>query len=292
MTNPPSSGPAGSSAPAELVAGMLSPQAIDALLADAEAAGTAIDGPDGLLAKMTKAVLERALDVEIADHLGYEPGDPAGNGSGNSRNGHGRKTVHTTAGPVELEVPRDRNGSFTPVIVPKRQRRLGNVEDVILSLYARGMSTRDITAHVEEVYGARVLAATIYRVTDVVAEEITAGQNRPVDPVYPILYIDAIADQGARRRGGRQQGRAPGRRGRPGGPQARAGHLDRPDRGRQVLVRGAHRAAQPRPARCPVRLLRRADRAARGGQRRVARGGRADLRGAPDPRLDALRVLV
>src|SRR3954447_21550682 len=192
MTNPPSSGPAGSSDPAERLAGMLSPQAIDALLADAEAAGTAIDGPNGLLAKMTKAVLERALDVEIADHLGYEPGDPAGNGSGNSRNGHGRKTVHSTAGPVELEGPRDRNGSFTPVIVPKRKRRLGNVEEMILSLYARGMSTRHIPAHLEEVYGARVSAATSSRVTDVVAEEITDWQNRPVDPVYPVLYIDTI----------------------------------------------------------------------------------------------------
>src|SRR3954447_22764819 len=160
MTNAPTPDPAsGAPGPAERLAALLSPEAIDGLLADAEAAGTAIDGPDGLLAKMTKAVLERALDVEIADHLGYEAGDPSGNGSGNSRNGHGRKTVHTTAGPVELEVPRDRNGSFTPVIVPKRQRRLGNVEDVILSLYERGMSTRDITAHVEEVYGARVWAA-------------------------------------------------------------------------------------------------------------------------------------
>jgi putative transposase len=193
MTN--ASTPDGASSapgPAERLAGMLSPEAIDGLLADAEAAGTAIDGPDGLLARMTKAVLERALDVEITDHLGYEAGDPAGNGSGNSRNGHGRKTVHTTAGPVELEVPRDRNGSFTPVIVPKRKRRLGNVEDMIISLYARGMSTRDITAHLAEVYGASVSAATISRVTDVVADEIAAWQNRPVDPVYPILYIDAI----------------------------------------------------------------------------------------------------
>lgn len=192
MTNPSAPDPAsGAPGPAERLAGMLSPAAIDALLADAEAAGTAIDGPDGLLARMTKAVLERALDVEITDHLGYETGDPAGNGS-NSRNGHGRKTVHTTAGPVELEVPRDRNGSFAPVIVPKRKRRLGNVEDMIISLYARGMSTRDITAHLAEVYGASVSAATISRVTDVVADEITAWQNRPVDPVYPILYIDAI----------------------------------------------------------------------------------------------------
>ncbi|WP_082909528.1 IS256 family transposase [Mycolicibacterium iranicum] len=166
--------------------------AVDALLADAEASGTPIDGPDGLLAQITKSVLERALDVEIADHLGYEPGDPAGNGSGNSRNGHGRKTVLTTAGPVDLEVPRDRNGTFDPVIVPKRKRRLGQVEDMILSLYARGMSTRDITEHLGEVYGATVSAATISRVTDVVTDEIAAWQSRPVDPVYPILYIDAI----------------------------------------------------------------------------------------------------
>jgi putative transposase len=171
---------------------LLPPAAVDALLADAEASGTPIDGPDGLLAQMTKAVLERALDVEIADHLGYEHGDPAGHGSGNSRNGHGRKTVLTTAGPVDLEVPRDRNGTFTPVIVPKRKRRLGQVEDMILSLYARGMSTRDITEHLGEVYGASVSAATISRVTDVVVEEIAAWQSRPVDPVYPILYIDAI----------------------------------------------------------------------------------------------------
>src|SRR4051794_24042671 len=167
----------GAPGPAERLAGMLSPAAIDALLADADASGTAIDGPDGLLARMTKAVLERALDAEIADHLGYEVGDPAGNGSGNSRNGHGRKTVHTTAGPVELEGPRDRNGSFTPGIVPKRKRRLGNVEDMILSLYARGMSTRDITAHLAEVYGAQVSAATISRVTDVVTDEVTAWRE-------------------------------------------------------------------------------------------------------------------
>ncbi|EUA39574.1 transposase, Mutator family protein [Mycobacterium avium subsp. avium 2285 (R)] len=162
------------------------------MLADAEASGTPIDGPDGLLAQITKSVLERALDVEIADHLGYEHGDPAGNGSGNSRNGHGRKTVLTTAGPVDLEVPRDRNGTFDPVIVPKRKRRLGQVEDMILSLYARGMSTRDITEHLAEVYGASVSAATVSRVTEVVADEIAAWQSRPVDPVYPILYIDAI----------------------------------------------------------------------------------------------------
>mgnify|MGYP005813529365 CR=1 FL=1 len=171
-------------AAAAKLAEVLPPAAVDALLADAEASGVAIEGPDGLLAQMTKAVLERALDVEIADHLGYEHGDPAGHGSGNSRNGHGRKTVLTTAGSVELEVSRDRNGTFSPAIVPKRKRRLGQVEDMILSLYARGMSTRDITEHLAEVYGAAVSAATISRVTDVVVEEIAAWQSRPVDPAH------------------------------------------------------------------------------------------------------------
>src|SRR5688572_30623633 len=115
-----------------------------------------------------------------------------GSGRATPVTGTGRKTVHTTAGPVQLAVPRDRNGSFVPGIVPKRKRRLGNVEDMIISLYARGMSTRDITAHLAEVYGAQVSAATISRVTDVVADEVTAWQNRPVDPVYPIVHIDAI----------------------------------------------------------------------------------------------------
>lgn len=179
-------------APEAALADLLSTDRIDALLAEADASGTGIDGPDGLLARMTKAVIERALDAEMADHLGYEAGDPAGRGSGNSRNGHGRKTVLTTAGPVPLEVPRDRAGTFTPGIVPKGKRRLGQVEDMILSLYARGMSTRDITAHLGEVYGAEVSASTISRVTDVVVEEIAAWQSRPVDEVYPILYIDAI----------------------------------------------------------------------------------------------------
>ena len=140
---------------AQKLAHVLPPAAVDALLAGAEASGTPIDGPEGLLAQITKSVLERALDVEIADHLGYEHSDSAGNGSGNSRNGHGRKNVLTTAGPLELEVPRDRNGTFEPVIVPKRKRRLGSVKDMILSLvrpwdeHARHQraSRRDLRRH-------------------------------------------------------------------------------------------------------------------------------------------------
>jgi putative transposase len=174
------------------LAELVSPEAVDRMLGDAEAAGIAVDGPGGLLGQITKAVLERALGAELDDHLGYVRGDPAGNGSGNSRNGFHGKTVTTTAGPVQLQVPRDRNSTFAPVIVPKGQRRLGQVDDMILSLYARGMTTRDIQAHLAEVYGAAVSPALISKVTDVVAEEITAWQTRPLDSFYAIVYIDAL----------------------------------------------------------------------------------------------------
>src|SRR5215475_2979816 len=179
-------------AASERLADLVSPEAVDRMLADAEAAGVPVDGPGGLLSQLTKTVLERALGAELDDHLGYVKGDPAGNGSGNSRNGSYGKTVTTAAGPVRIGVPRDRNGSFEPKIVPKGQRRLGQVDDMILSLYARGMTTRDIRAHLAEVYGAEVSPALVSRVTDVVADEITAWQTRPVDAVYPILYIDAL----------------------------------------------------------------------------------------------------
>jgi putative transposase len=177
---------------ARRVAEVFAPDTIDALLKDAKATGTPIDGVDGLLNQMTKAVLERALQAELADHLGYEAGDPAGNGSGNSRNGKSTKTVSTRNGPVDIEVPRDRNGSFEPVIVPKRARRIGNLDDTILSLYSRGMTTRDIEAHLREVYGVAASRELISNVTDVVLDEIKIWQSRPLDEVYPIVYIDGI----------------------------------------------------------------------------------------------------
>src|SRR5690348_2811287 len=127
-------------AAARRLAEALDPSAIDALLADAKAAGTSIDGADGLLNQMTKAVLERALQAEMTSHLGYVRDDPAGHGSGNSRNGSATKTVSTTNGPVTIAVPRDRNGEFEPQIVPKRARRVGQIDELILSCYARGMS--------------------------------------------------------------------------------------------------------------------------------------------------------
>jgi putative transposase len=168
------------------------PSVIDALLADAQATGTPIDGVDGLLNKMTKAVIERALVAEMTHELGYERGDPAGSGSGNSRNGTSQKTISTPNGPVTIEVPRDRNGSFEPKIVPKHARRLGQIDEMILSLYARGMTTRDIEAHLREVYGVNASRELISNVTDVVTDEIELWRNRPVDEVYPIVYIDGI----------------------------------------------------------------------------------------------------
>ena len=179
-------------AAARRLAEALDPSVIDALLVDAKAAGTPIDGVDGLLNQMTKAVLERALQAEMTHHLGYERDDPSGAGSGNSRNGSSTKTVSTTNGPVTISVPRDRNGEFEPRIVPKRARRVGQIDELVLSCYARGMSTRDIEAHLHEVYGINASRELISNITDVVTDEIEIRRNRPVDEVYPIVYIDGI----------------------------------------------------------------------------------------------------
>jgi putative transposase len=177
---------------ARRLAETFSAETLDSLIKDAVKSGTPIDGADGLLNELTQAVLERALQTEMTHHLGYEAGDPAGRGSGNSRNGSTSKTVSTINGPVEIKVPRDRKGSFEPAIVPKKKRRLSNINSVILSLYSRGMTTRDIEAHLEEVYGAAVSRELISNVTDVVVDEIKAWQSRPLDEVYPILYIDGL----------------------------------------------------------------------------------------------------
>jgi putative transposase len=162
------------------------------LLDRADADQAQLLGPDGLLTQLTQRVLNRALDVELAEHLGYEKGDPAGRGSGNNRNGSTTKTVLTDIGAVPVTVPRDRNGSFEPKMVPKHARRLAGFNEQILSLYARGMSTRDIRAHLAATYGVEVSPDLISKVTDAVTEEITSWQNRPLDPLWPVVYIDAL----------------------------------------------------------------------------------------------------
>lgn len=165
---------------------------IGELVDRARAEGVSLTGPGGLLGELTKRVLESALEGEMEDHLGYARHDSAGRGSGNSRNGSRAKTVITEAGPVEVEVPRDRNSSFEPQIVPKRQRRLSGIDDLVISLSAKGLTHGEIAAHLGEVYGAEVSKATITTITDRVLEDMAAWQNRPLDAVYPVLFIDAI----------------------------------------------------------------------------------------------------
>jgi transposase-like protein len=164
----------------------------DELLAKAQAEGVELLGPDGLLSQVTKAVLERALDEELTAHLGYEKHDPAGRGSGNSRNGSSGKTLLTEVGGVDLAVPRDRAGSFSPQIVHKGQTRLDGFNDRIIALYARGMTTRDIRAHLREMYDVDVSPDLISRVTDAVVDELAEWQARPLDRVYPVVFVDAL----------------------------------------------------------------------------------------------------
>jgi len=173
------------------------PEGVDAelvgrLVEQARAAGLQLTGEGGLLQQLTKRVIEAALDGEITDHLGYEKHDPAGKDGGNSRNGARAKTVLTDVGPVEITVPRDRDGSFEPQIVRKRQRRLTGVEDMVLSLSAKGLTTGEISAHLAEVYGAEVSRQTISTITDKVMDGMAEWQNRPLDRVYPVVFLDAI----------------------------------------------------------------------------------------------------
>ncbi|MEV5330380.1 IS256 family transposase [Nonomuraea sp. NPDC052634] len=162
------------------------------LVDQARAEGLELVGENGLLNRLTKLVLESALEGELTDHLGYDKHDPAGRGSGNTRNGTRTKTVITDVGPVEIDVPRDRDASFEPKIVRKRQRRLSGVDEMVISLAAKGLTTGEISAHLAEVYGAEVSKQTISTITDKVIEGMAEWQNRPLDPVYPVVFIDAI----------------------------------------------------------------------------------------------------
>ena len=154
--------------------------------------GLQLAGEGGLLQKLTKLVMESALDGELDDHLGYDKHDPAGRDGGNSRNGRRPKTLLTEAGPVEISVPRDRDASFEPRIVAKRQRRLTGVDDLVISLSAQGLTHGEIAAHLAEVYGAEVSKQTISTITDRVLEGMGEWQNRPLDPVYPVIFIDCV----------------------------------------------------------------------------------------------------
>jgi putative transposase len=167
--------------------------AAEELVRRAREQGLSLTGPDGLLKQLTKTVLETALNQELTEHLGHEKNGTPDPETGNVRNGSRSKTVLTEGtGQVQIEVPRDRSGTFEPQIVRKRQRRLTGVDEIVLSLYAKGLTTGEISAHFEQIYGASVSKETISRITDKVLEEMTAWQARPLDAVYAAVFVDAI----------------------------------------------------------------------------------------------------
>ena len=167
-------------------------QLAEELVERAKSDGVELVGPDGLLAGLTKDVLEAGLEAEMSEHLGYDKHDPAGRDKGNSRNGTRAKKLLTDVGPVDIEVPRDRDASFEPKLVKKHQRRLTGVDEMVISLTAKGLTTGEVAAHMAEVYGAEVSKDTISRITDRVLGEMSEWQNRPLDRVYPVLFIDAM----------------------------------------------------------------------------------------------------
>jgi len=185
-------GDRGSRSAGELRRALLSDEYIDQLVSQAGADGVALTGKDGFLPELIRSVLERGLATELSDHLGYEKGDRAGRGSANSRNGSTPKMRQTEVGEVPIETPRDRAGTFEPRLVPKGARRAGGLDEMIVSLYAGGMTVRDIQAHLERTLGTELSHETIANITDGVAEEVKAWQTRPLDPVWPVVFLDAI----------------------------------------------------------------------------------------------------
>jgi putative transposase len=169
----------------------LSDELVDQLLAGSRSPSE-ITGEGGLLQTLTKRLIERAMDAELTDHLGYEHGGAPPGGVGNSRNGSSPKTLHTEHGSVRIEQPRDRRGDFEPQIVAKHQRRFDGFDEKIIAMYSRGMSVREIQAHLAEIYGVQVGHDLISRVTDAVLQDVKAWQSRPLEDFYPVLYLDAL----------------------------------------------------------------------------------------------------
>src|ERR1035437_2405988 len=208
-----------------------------------------IAGENGLLKQLTKAIIERALQAELTTHLGYEKYSPEGAGSGNSRNGASSKRLKGDFGTMEIAVPRDRQSSFEPQLVPKNETRWHGFDDKILSLYARGMTTREIQGHLEEIYQVEVSPALISNVTDAVIEEVRAWQSRPLDAVYPIVYMDALMVKMRDNGQVGQPGRVCDHRHHDGGQEGCAGTVDFGQRRGEVLVAGADGDEEPRAKR-------------------------------------------
>ena len=176
----------------EAIQDMLDAGLLDDLMGRIDEGGLQLTGDGGFIPEMIKAVLERGLSAELTSHLGYAKGDPAGRVLPNSRNGTTPKTVHSEIGSIPLDIPRDRYSTFEPRLVPKGERRIGGLADMIISLYAGGMTIRDIQAHLARTIGTELSHDTISKITDAVLDEVKAWQSRPLDPVYPVIYLDAL----------------------------------------------------------------------------------------------------
>lgn len=235
----------GSGSAREVVNEMLDAGLLDAVMDQVDAGALVLTGEGGFLPEMVKAVLERGLAAELSGHLGYEKGDRAGWGTPNSRNGATSKTVSTEVGDVRLDVPRDRAGSFEPRLIPKGARRAGGLDEMIISLYAGGMTVRDIGHHLARTLGTQLSHDTISTITDSVLEEVKAWQHRPLEEIYPIIYLDALVVKIRDGHQVRNSGRAHRRRGRPGRGHPRARDLGPGQRRGEVLGRGVRRATQP-----------------------------------------------
>jgi hypothetical protein len=256
---------------------------VDQLLKDYKSPEDVL-GENGILKQFTKALLERAMQVEMAEHLGYEKHDVAGDNSGNSRNGSSGKTMKGDFGELPIEVPRDRNAEFESKIVPKGKTRLDGFNDKMLSLYARGIRTREIQQHIQEIYKVEVSPTLISNVTEAVMEDVIAWQNRPLESIYPILYMDALQvkiSDGAHVVN-KAVHLAIGVKGTPSGQpawephhpcrkQRRFRHLARASRGREAVAPDRHRVEEPWSQRCVHRLRGRTQRFSRSHSRFPAR---------------------
>ena len=209
---------------------------------------------NAVLKQLTKAIVERAMQGEMTHHLGYSKHDPAGHNSGNSRNGVTSKTLKGEFGEFELETPRDRNGEFHPQIIQKNQTRWTGFDDKILSMYTRGMTTREIQGHLEEIYGVEISPSLISEVTDAVWDEVQSWQSRPLESLYPIVYLDALYVKNSRRWARSKPSDLRGHRSQPEGEQRGVGTVDRRGRRGQVLAAGAYGTEESRCGRCVHRL--------------------------------------
>src|SRR3954452_10751140 len=257
-------GPSSEGAAARLSRELFSDEALDQLVARAGDGQVRLTGPGGFLPELIARVLERGMGAELSDHLGYDRGDPAGRGSPNSRNGSTPKTLRTEVGDVPIATPRDRAGTFEPRLVPKGTRRLDGLDAMIISLYSGGMTVRDIQAHLARTLGTELSHETIANVTDAVAEEVKAWQSRPLDPVWPVVFLDALV---VKVRDGahvvnRSAHIAVGVD--TDGVKHVLGDLGAAGRGREDLGRGLRPAGQPGRAGRADRLLRRPGGTARG----------------------------